>query len=115
MTEENLTEITKEILNRTNELKESTKKSMIVGEINIIRGIIVFETIVKKINPSKIDEEEIDKIRQFIDMYMINKEELTQSVNHYMKQGIMLCNLILYSYNKDEKRKILKNNENSIN
>lgn len=109
--EEKLTEITKEILIRTNELKDSTKKSMIIGEINIIRGIIVFETIVKKINPSKIDYEEIDKINNYVNMYMTNKEELTQSVNHHMKQGILLCNLILYAYYKDEKRKILTNSE----
>ena len=110
MTEEKeLTEVTKELLKRTKELKENTKKSMIIGEVNIIRGIIIFETIIKEINPHTLDEEEINIINRFVDTYMLNKEEVTQSVNHRIHQGITLCYLILYSYNKEVKRKVLKN------
>lgn len=110
MTEEKeLTEVTKEILKRTEDLKEGTKHSMVKGEVNIIRGIIIFEAIIKEINPMDINEEEINKIYKYVNKYMIQKEELTQSVNHYIHQGIALCYLILDSYNKSEKRKILEN------
>ena len=113
MTEEKeLTEVTKELLNRTNDLKESTKHSMIKGEVNIIRGINIFEIIIKDINPESINEVEINKIHKYVDTYMMQKEELTQSVNNYIHQGITLCYGILHFYFKEIKRKTLKYNEN---
>ena len=110
--EKELTEVTKEIIKRIEVLKDSTKKSMIPGEVNILRGIIIFETFIKEINPDVINDEEINKICNYIDAYMIKKEDLTQSVNHRIHQGITLCHIILDSYNKEIKRKTLKNEEN---
>lgn len=113
MTEEKeLTEVTKEILERTENLKEHTKKSMVKGEVNIIRGIIIFETIIKEINPINIDEETIVKTYKYVDAYMLQKEDFTQSVNHYIHHGITLCYFILDLYLKEIKRRTLKNDEN---
>ncbi len=108
MTEEKeLTEITKELLSRINNLKENTKKSMIVGEVNIIKGIIIFETILKEINPSVLNDEKMNMILKTVYDYITKKEEMTQTVNHRIHEGLALCSIILDSYNKEIKRKTL--------
>ena len=78
MTEEiELTEITKEILSRANELIIGIKHSMTIGENKIINGIQIFKKTIEEMNPSKLDEEEVVRIQKAVDASIINQEELT--------------------------------------
>ena len=65
-TEKELTQVTNELLERTNILKENGKKSMMVGEVNVLRGIVIFEVILKEINPEVVDEAEVNIIENYV-------------------------------------------------
>ena len=92
MTEEiELTEITKEILSRADELITGAKNSMSKGEKGIINGICIFKDTIKGLNPSSLDIEEVARIQRTVDTLIINREELTQHVDNYIHIGIQLC------------------------
>ena len=95
-----LTEVTKELMIELDKLKEDIKNSMIRGEVNILKGIIIFEAVLKEINPLSINDEETARIEAIVRNYLRNKEELMQHVNAYVHYGVNRCLLILYSYNK---------------
>ena len=103
-TEKELTQVTNELLERTNILKENGKKSMMVGEVNVLRGIVIFEVILKEINPEVVDEAEVNIIENYVNMYINKKEEQTQKVNNYVHYGINLCFLMLENYIKEKKQ-----------
>ena len=50
-----LNTITLELLDRTNELKNSIMNSMVIGDSSIIEGIIIFEEVLMMINPTDIE------------------------------------------------------------
>ena len=105
---EELTEVTNELLNQTNIIKENIKKSMVVGEVNILKGVIIFEVILKEVNPVVINDEEVNRIINIINMYLNTKEEKEQKVNNYVHHGINKCIIMLDMYNKNIKRKVNK-------
>ena len=105
-----LNEVTKELLSRMEILKNDIKNSMIRGEFNIIKGIIIFEAVIKELNPEVINEEEVNKIENFTKRYLIEKEEKMQKVNPYVHYGINRCFMILESYNRLDKEKKKKKN-----
>ena len=100
MTEEKeLNAVTKDLLYKTEILKNEIKNSMMHGEFNIIRGIVIFEVILKELNPAFINDEEVNKIENFTRKYLIEKEEKMQKVIPYIHYGINRCFIILESYN----------------
>ena len=109
MTEEKeLTNVTKELLKRIEQLKKNIKNSMMSGEVNILKGIVIFEVILKEINPSVIDENEALLIEDYVNKYLIKKEDAMQRVNSYIRYGINRCFLVLESYNKIKKHGLKK-------
>ena len=103
-----LNEETKELIERIELLKKNLKNSMMRGEARIVKGIIIFETIVKELNPSTLDENTIDKIEECTRRYLIEKEELTQHVDAYVNYGVNRCFLILEMYRKNKNKKLTK-------
>ncbi len=103
-----LTTITSELLERTNEIKENAKKSMMIGEVNVIRGIIIFEVILKEINHSELGNAEINAIKKFVDAYMIKQDDILQRSNNYVNYGIALCYLVMDNYNKMRMSQLVK-------
>ena len=103
-----LTNVTNELLERTNILKVNGKKSMMKGEVNVLRGIVIFEVILKEINPEVVDEAEVNVIENYVNIYMTKKEEQTQTVNNYVHYGINLCFSMLENYIKENKHELSK-------
>ena len=101
-------EVTRELLDRVENLKKDIKNSMTHGEVNIIKGIVIFEAILKEFNPSDLDREEIDKIEGYVRRYLIEKEEKMQRVNAYVHYGVNRCFLILESYNNIKEKNLVK-------
>ena len=97
-----LTQVTKELLERTNILKVNGKKSMMKGEVNVLNGITIFEVILQEINPEVIDGAEVKFIENYVSTYMNKKEEQTQMVNNYVHYGIDLCFKMLESFLKEK-------------
>ena len=106
--EEELTEVTKDLIERTNVIKENVKKSMVVGEVNILKGIIIFEVVLKKVNPSIINDNVVSEISNYIVLYLRQKEEKEEKVNNYIHHGVNQCLTMLDLYNKSIKRKEYK-------
>ncbi len=104
MTEEKeLTKVTCELLEKIEEVKNNIKKSMVVGEVNILKGITIFEVVLKEFNPSKLDMEEVIRIEEFTSHYISKKEEEMQRVNPKVHYGINRCFLIIEGYVKTKK------------
>ena len=99
-----LSSVTFEILSLTNNLKEKTKKNMMVGERYILDGIIIFEEIVKKLNPETMNDEVLNMIYTCVNIVLFRKEEQYQHVNNYVHYGINSCYSIIDMYNKSKKR-----------
>ena len=76
-----LNEVTKELLKRITDLKRNIKESMMHGEVNILKGIVIFEVILKELNPSIIDGESVGKIEEYTRKYLSKKEEEMQQLN----------------------------------
>ena len=106
--EKELTQVTNELLERTNILRENGKKSMMKGEVNVLRGIIIFEVILKEINPEVMDDAEINVVKNYINVYMVKKEEETQQVNNYVHYGLNLCLSMLDNYVKEKKTNLTR-------
>ena len=104
-----LTDITSRLLEKIEELKMNIKNSMMHGEVNIIRGIVIFEVILKELNPSVLDEEEINKIEDYVRKYINEKEYDMQKVNSYVHYGVNRCFLVLESFNRVNNKKLEKN------
>ena len=106
--EKKLTLVTERLLLETEELKKSIKESMMVGELAILKGIIFFEVIIKRINPEVLDENEIKKIKNSTIRVLRNEEEEKQKVNNHMHYGIERCFLMLDGYNRKIRSRINK-------
>ena len=104
-------EMTTETLNlliMTEDLKRDIRKSMMRGEESILRGITMFETMVKAMNPEKIDDEQIEFIESNVRRHLRNREETLQKINPSMHYGVNRCFLILennYRTKKIEEKK----------
>ena len=104
----NFSEVTIQLLTRIDDLKKSIKNSMTVGEVNILKGILIFETILKEIDPLVLDRNEIDKIEEYTRKYLIKKEDDMQRVNAYVHYGVNRCFLILETFNNAKEKKLDK-------
>lgn len=106
-----LTLVTSEILERINIMREDIKKSMMVGEGNILRGITIFEEVVKEMNPVDINDDIFFEIEKNVNLVISSREEKYQKVNQHVHFGIDRCYMMLYMYNKmvnRNKKKVLK-------
>ena len=100
MEENKLSIVTGEMLDRTDYLKKCVKESMSIGYVYIIKGIIIFEEVLKNINPFEMSDNVIDTIQMRIND-ILEKRELI--FNHYCLLGIKRCYFIAYDYNLVQK------------
>ena len=101
-------EATNDLLKRIEDLKKDITNSMTHGETKIIKGITIFEAILKEFNPSVLDKEKIFEMEEYTRRYLIEKEEKMQRVNAYVHYGINRCFLILESYNNIKEKKLAR-------
>lgn len=106
---EELSQVTKDILGLTNNLKKRTKESMVVGEKSIIKGITLFEEVIKEINPDVIDDGIISMIISYVSIVLFRKEEKEQRVDNSVHFGIQQCYMVIDMYNKRKKRELVLN------
>ena len=101
-------QVTYEILDRIDNLRNKTKESMMVGELNILKGIDIFEEAVKAINPIMLDDEAIYLIKRCINIALFKEEEKNGRVNNHIHYGVNSCYMMLDFYNKSKKRTLIK-------
>lgn len=95
-----LNTITLELLDRTNELKNSIMNSMVIGDSSIIEGIIIFEEVLMMINPTDINEEITQQIQKNIEKELIKNRGNFKLINKYVRNGVEYCYSILYYFEK---------------
>ena len=95
-----LNTITLELLDRTNELKNSIMNSMVIGDSSIIVGIIIFEEVLMMINPTDINEEITQQIQKNIEKELIKNRGNFKLINKYVRNGVEYCYSILYYFEK---------------
>ena len=98
-----LNDATIEILNLTDNLKKKTKGAMMIGEVNILRGIVIFEEVLKGLNPDIIDDEAIYMIESCVNIVLFKEEEKSQHVNNHVHYGVNACYSVIDMYNKSKK------------
>lgn len=95
-----LNTITLELLDRTNELKNSIMNSMVIGDSSIIVGIGIFEEVLMMINPTDINEEITQQIQKNIEKELIKNRGNFKLINKYVRNGVEYCYSILYYFEK---------------
>lgn len=95
-----LNTITLELLNRTNELKNSIMNSMVIGDSSIITGIVIFEEVLMMINPTDITEEITQQIQKNIEKELVKNRGNFKLINKYVRNGVEYCYSILYYFEK---------------
>ena len=95
-----LNTITLELLNRTNELKNSIMNQMVNGDSSIIVGIVIFEEVLMMINPTDINEEITQQIQKNIEKELIKNRGNFKLINKYVRNGVEYCYSILYYFEK---------------
>ena len=95
-----LNTITLELLDRTNELKNSIMNSMVIGDSSIIVGIIIFEEVLMMINPTDINEEITQQIQKNNEKELIKNRGNFKLINKYVRNGVEYCYSILYYFEK---------------
>ena len=81
---------------------------MIIGERDILKGIAIFEEVIKGLNPDKIDDDTMSIIINCVDIVISGLEEKAQHVNTKVHYGIEQCSLVVDIYNKRKKRELVK-------
>lgn len=100
-----------DLLDRVNIIKEDIKKSMMVGERKILKGVTIFEEVIKSMNINEVNDDILDQVEKRIGLVISSMEDKSQKVDHFAHIGIDRCSLMLYMYNKEinrKKEKILK-------
>lgn len=91
-----LTDITLELLDRALAIKDNYKKSMVVGKDGIILGVIIFEEIIKEINPSEISDGLLDVVRNKIEAYMNSKGYfIDRDINAGLYASLMMMSVYI--------------------
>lgn len=91
-----LTDITLELLDRALAIKDNYKKSMVVGKDGIILGVIIFEEIIKEINPSEISDGLLDAVRNKIEAYMNSKGYfIDRDINAGLYASLMMMSVYI--------------------
>ena len=71
-----LTEITENLLERTSFIKNSYKESMTVGKEGIIEGVVIFEEVVKEINPDTCSMAIVEVIENKVMAYLHSRSRV---------------------------------------
>ncbi len=103
-----LSQVTEEILALIENLKNNTKKSMMIGERSILKGITIFEEVIKKLNPEKIDDGIISMIISYTNIVLFRQEEKEQHIDNQVHYGIQQCYMMLDIYGKRKIRELIK-------
>ena len=108
--QEELNQVTIEVLELLNNLKKKTKESMVSGETSIIKGITLFEEVIRELNPNKIDDNVISIVISYASIILFKQEEKKQHVDVKMRYGINQCYMLIDVYNKSKKRELVRAN-----
>lgn len=92
-----LTEITEELLERTSFIKNSYKKSMMVGKEGIIEGVVIFEEVVKEINPDTCSMAIVEVIENKVMAYLHSRRRI---IDMNIDSGLYACFMMLETYVK---------------
>ena len=106
--QEELNQVASEILALIENLKQKTKESMVIGERSILKGITIFEEVIKELNPDKIDDNVMSMIISYVSILLFKREETTQHVDSKMRHGINECFCVIDFYNKRKKRELVR-------
>lgn len=90
-----LSDITLELLDRTIAIKNNYKKSLTVGKDGIIYGVIIFEEVIKEINPNEISYGLIDVVKNKIEAYF---NFMDYKINEDINAGIYACLVMMGVY-----------------
>ena len=96
--EEALTLVTKELLEKTENLKKCTMDSMVIGDTHIVRGIVIFEETLKVVNPEEITDEVVSYMEKALTQYVLSKSGRN---TNFIRYGIFLSTMILNNYKND--------------
>ena len=97
--EKEINPLTNELLERISLMEESVKKSRMIGEKSVLKGINVFKAILVDINPSDINDDMVCLIEDTVATYVREKENEVQAINHYLHYGLRICYSVIESYN----------------
>ena len=103
-----LSDITLAILEMTDNFREKTKQGMVIGERHILKGITIFEEVIKGLNPEVIDDESLYMIRSCVNIVLFKEEEKTQHVNNHVHYGVSACFSMVDRLNNQKKRELVK-------
>ena len=92
-----LTEITENLLERTSFIKNSYKKSMTVGKEGIIEGVVIFEEVVKEINPDTCSMAIVEVIENKVMAYLHSRSRV---IDMNIDSGLYVCFMMLETYVK---------------
>lgn len=92
-----LTEITEELLERTSFIKNSYKKSMTAGKEGIIEGVVIFEEVVKEINPDTCSMAIVEVIENKVMAYLHSRRRI---IDVNIDSGLYACFMMLETYVK---------------
>ena len=105
-----LTKLTSDLILEIERLKKSVKEDMMVGEKEILKGIVFVEEVVKELNPVSLNDEIVCKIKYHTCSVLSIKEEQMQRVSNHIHYGIFKCFLMLEGYNRKINKHILDKN-----
>ena len=105
--QEEFNQVTIEVLELIDNLKQKTKKSMVIGETSIIKGITIFEEVIKELDPEKIDDSVISMIISYVNIILFKQEEKRQHVDAGVRYGVNQCYMLIDMYNKRKKRELV--------
>lgn len=98
-----LTDFTVMLINRLSKYKDKIKESKVLGNVLVLRGVEIFEEMIKEVNPISMSEDEVELFWQKINSSMLEREYRLQNMNSYIRLGIQDCVVILWGVVKSKK------------
>ncbi len=111
---EEFSQVTCDLLYLTNNLKLSTKNSMVVGEHGILKGITIVQEIIMELNPQEVNDQVIEMITNCAEAYISKYENEREHVDNNMRLGAMQSYMAIDIYNKGKKRELVNPIKNAI-
>ncbi len=105
--QDELNQVTIEVLELVDNLKKRIKESMMVGERSILKGVTLFEEVIKELNPNEINDNVISIIVSYVSIILFKQEEKKQRVDNMVHYGIQQCYMMIDIYNKSKKRELV--------
>ncbi len=89
-----------ELLAAIDNYRRIIEKGDAFGKPGILRGITIFEGVIRDVNPNVIDEKVETTIQQSVETYLVRKEDNMQHVDTVARRGISTCLIILSNHTK---------------